>query len=413
VDASDAVIAAAKVAPSAATVAYGDPGSLLLREREECTRATAALVAAQRSLDEQQRRADGLQANLTVAQQSLAEEKRKVQQLQEALGSAAGDKGRLDAEKQFHEQVRTKLDEVEKRNTDLEVELSTKSRRLEEAETAIAASKSAGEATAGQLQRLRDEVAELGARGAQSMKKLETLAAERDALEKQSRELKAELAEHSQAAEKARGAVTSTEAVLRAREAEKVQVAQELATVRADRDRLEAEKVELEVKWRNTGHERDAEARKAAALRSQAEQAGRQGARLQDLARLLQGLAQDCERGQRLAEGREDTAPGTDTVPVERLVMSPERPAARVLERAHSKENSQSLANGVKSPILGARDGQLGSGESPAPGVRKRQSDEALPPEKRLSCSGAGTPLQALANAPLGTFSPARPEVPA
>ena len=36
------------------------------------------------------------------------------------------------------------------------------------------------------------EVAELGARGAQSMKKLETLAAERDALEKQSRELKAE-----------------------------------------------------------------------------------------------------------------------------------------------------------------------------------------------------------------------------
>ena len=46
--------------------AYGDPGSLLLREREECTRATAALVAAQRSLDEQQRRADGLQANLTL-----------------------------------------------------------------------------------------------------------------------------------------------------------------------------------------------------------------------------------------------------------------------------------------------------------------------------------------------------------
>ena len=42
----------------------------------------------------------------------------------------------------------------------LQVELSTKSRRLEEAETAIAASKSAGEATAGQLQRLRDEVAE-------------------------------------------------------------------------------------------------------------------------------------------------------------------------------------------------------------------------------------------------------------
>ena len=28
-----------------------------------------------------------------------------MQQLQEALGSAAGDKGRLDAEKQFHEQV--------------------------------------------------------------------------------------------------------------------------------------------------------------------------------------------------------------------------------------------------------------------------------------------------------------------
>ena len=52
-----------------------------------------------------------------------------------------------------------------------------------------------------------------------------------------------------------------------------VQVAQELATVRADRDRLEAEKVELEVKWRNTGHERDAEVRKAAALRSQAESA--------------------------------------------------------------------------------------------------------------------------------------------
>ena len=47
------------------------------------------------------------------------------------------------------------------------------------------------------------EVAELTARGAQSAKKLATVAAERDALEKQSRELKAELAERSQAAGRA------------------------------------------------------------------------------------------------------------------------------------------------------------------------------------------------------------------
>jgi pSer/pThr/pTyr-binding forkhead associated (FHA) protein len=393
-----------------------DMGERYIKEKEECCRLSAALVASQRTADEHKRRAETLQASLSLANQNLSEERQKVAALDAKLGAAAGDRGRLDAEKKIADRARQDAERLEKENTDLEVELSSKTRRLEEAESALAKAQEAATTAEEQGKQLRHEHVELQTRASTLVKQADTFRSQKDKLEQENRQLQADLAERNLEVEKTQDTIAKLEGTIRGMGAEKEPLVQDAEQARRERDRLHAALADMEVKWRTACHERDTEKRETAFHRDRAELADRQGARLQELTRLLTGVAADASRAARIADG-EETAPAGDTIPADRAATVAvedghrSQGASGVGKGDEEKENSQSLAN---SQDVEKEQHSSPYGRDSAGGSDRKRQREVLegPPEKRFAeAKPPAGPLETLPPAFCGGFGDHLPKL--
>lgn len=320
----------------AGSAVYTDAGQMLLKEQEERAKLTASLVVCQKHLAEQRRSGEALTQKVKSLEQQLQEERKHGATLQEQQSTYAGDLERHEQEKRTADEVRARRDELEKANTDLEVELSSKTRRLQEAEKALAISRAAQQAAEADAEQLRTEATETDARATAAAKQIESLRQERDSLAAENQRRQTEQGEQGRELEKVRAAAAQGESHGGALQAQLTAAQQEVGQLRDDRDQLHSQLAQMEVKWRTSAREKDQAQAAHTALEQKTADLGRAAEKGAEAAMILAKVAEDVERARHaLADDTRET-----------LGSLPEKPT---LALEASKENMSGLGNSQQS----------------------------------------------------------------